>query len=208
MSAESEAKAPVGERAPVHDLSSLLDVLQHKIDGDGERASITVREVLELIGRRAYGPLLLIIGLLSNSPATLIPGATWALAALALVVSIQLALHKDTPWMPPRALAIRLSEARIAKFIAMARPVAGALDKVIRPRFEFLADAPWVLLVALLCVLAAVITFPLGLIPFAPLVPGFAIIVFGLGLTARDGVLLTLGAAIMITAIWVLARVF
>ena len=95
------------------------------------------------------------------------------------------------------------------KFVSAARPAAGVLDRIVRPRLQFLADAPWVAAVALLCILAALITFPLGLIPLAPIVPGIAIVVFGLGLTARDGVLLALGGAIMAAACWVLlTRVF
>src|SRR5690606_26330988 len=120
-------------------------------------------------GRRAYGPLLLIIGLVSISPATLIPGSTWLLAILTLLIAIQLALHKSTPWMPRKALDMKLSEDKLGKFIKAARPTARAIDKVVRPRFQFLAKPPWVIVVALLCVLAALITFPLGLIPIAPL---------------------------------------
>lgn len=188
----------------VRDLSSLLDVIEQKVDEDGQRTSITVREIFKVIGRRAYGPLLLIIGLISISPVTAIPGATWAFAALTLAVSIQLALHRHTPWMPQRVLDLRLSENQLAKVCNAARPTAGVLDRIVRPRLQFLADAPWVVVVALLCMLAALITFPLGLIPLAPIFPGLAIVVFGLGLTARDGALLALGGAIMLSACWVL----
>ncbi len=193
----------------MRDFCSLLDVIEHKVDEDGQRTSITVREVFEVIGRRAYGPLLLLIGLISISPLTLIPGSTWAFAALTLVISLQLAFHKHTPWLPQQVLAIRLPEDPLAKFIEAARPTARVLDRFVRPRLEFFADTPWVIGVALLCALAALITFPLGLIPLAPLAPGLAIVVFGLGLTARDGVLLALGGAIMGSAFWILCtRVF
>ena len=36
--------------------------------------------------------------------------------------------------------------------------------------------------------------FPLGLVPFAPLAPGVAIVIFGLGMTAKDGLFLLLGS--------------
>ena len=196
--------ATTAKKDRVRDLSSLLDVIEQKVDEDGQRTSITVREIFEVIGRRAYGPLLLIIGLISISPATLVPGSTWAIAALTLVVSIQLALHKGAPWLPNKALSIRLSEEQLGKFVSAARPTAKVLDRIVRPRLQFLADAPWVIAVALLCMLAALITFPLGLIPLAPFFPGLAIVVFGLGLTARDGALLALGGAIMVSACWVL----
>jgi hypothetical protein len=211
MNAESAAggAAMTRRRRPVRDLSSLLDVIESKVDEDGERTTITVREVLEVIGRRAYGPLLLLIGLIAISPLTLIPGSTWAFAALTLALALQLALHKRTPWMPPKVLAMRLPEEPLAKFIERARPTARFLDRFVRPRLEFFADAPWVIGVALLIALAALITFPLGLIPLAPLAPGLAIVLFGLGLTARDGLLLALGGAIMGTAVWIVfTRVF
>ena len=73
----------------VHNLTSLLDALESKTTGDGA-ATVTVRDILQLIGRRAYGPLLLIVGLIAISPATIIPGATWAFATLTLIIAIQL----------------------------------------------------------------------------------------------------------------------
>lgn len=192
-------------RTDVHDLCSLLGVLQRRIDedrADGQAQSLTVEQVLELVGRRAYGPLLLVIGLISISPVALIPGSTWLLATLTLLVAIQLALHRSTPWLPRPALNLKLSEQKLEGFIAAARPVARVLDKFIRPRLEFLADPPWIIGVAALCVLAALITFPLGLIPIAPLLPGLAISLLGLGVTAKDGLLLALGGVIIAGGSW------
>ncbi len=196
------------QTADVHDLNSLLDVLQNKIDDDkaqGGDGQLTLREVLEVIGRRAYGPLLLIIGLISISPATLIPGSTWAFAVLTLLISVQLLFHSATPWLPKGALDMQLSEERLGGFVQKARPTARVIDKIVRPRWQFLAKAPWVYGIALLCIVAALVTFPLGLIPIAPLIPGLAITFFGLGITARDGILLTLGACVMGGALWLLA---
>lgn len=190
-----------GKSKDVHNLSSLLGVLAERIDGDRSKGSgepsLTVADVLDLIGRRAYGPLLLIVGLISISPAALIPGSTWAFAALILLISVQLALHKDRPWMPKAALKMKLSEEKLGKFIKGARPTARVIDKIVKPRWSFLAKPPWVIAIAVLCMLAALVTFPLGLIPIAPLAPGLAVVLFGLGLTARDGVLLSIGAAVI-----------
>lgn len=199
-------------RSEIRNLSSLLDVLQRKIDHDqtnGGSDNVAIRDVLEAVGTRAYGPLLLIIGLVSISPATVIPGATWAFAVLTLLVALQLALHRRTPWMPRKALDMKVSERGMAKFIKASRPTAKAIDALVKPRFAFLAERPWTFIVAILIVLAALITFPLGLIPVAPLLPGVAIVLFGLGLTARDGLLLTLATLIVGGAFWlVFGRLF
>lgn len=200
-------------RNDVHDLTSLLDVLQRKIDADasvrGVGKSITVEDILEQIGRRAYGPLLLIIGLISISPAALLPGSTSIFATITLLVALQLLFHRDRAWMPKFALRMKLSEEKLEKFIRFTRPATRLVDKIIRPRLTFLTEQPWVTIVALLVVFAALITYPLSLIPIAPLLPGLAISLFGLGLTARDGLLLAVGGGIMGFAGWMLAsRIF
>jgi hypothetical protein len=63
-----------------------------------------------------------------------------------------------------------------------------------------------VLGVALLCIVAALVTFPLGLIPLAPVLPGVAIVLMGIGLTARDGVFLILSTLAMAGSVMLLAK--
>jgi hypothetical protein len=186
----------------VHDLTSLLDVIEDKIGSEGETREsgekfITLEQMLEQIGRRAYGPLLLIIGLISISPATIIPGATTVFATLTLLIAVQLLLHRKRPWLPKFALRMKLSEQKLDKFIRACRPATRVIDKIIRPRLTFLSEQPCVTVIALLVVLAALITYPLSFIPIAPLLPGLAVCLFGLGLTARDGLLLAIGAGLM-----------
>ena len=50
-------------------------------------------------------------------------------------------------------------------------------------------------LVGLVCVAAALITYPLGLFPLGPLLPSLAVLLLGLALTARDGVVVLLAVA-------------
>lgn len=188
-------------------LTDLLDAIGGKLEAanSDDDDLVTIGEILDMVGRRAYGPLLLIIGLLSISPATLIPGSTWAFAALTLLIAAQMTFGLKHPWLPRKALEVSLQEKSMMQGIAKARPWTKRLDKVIRPRWTFLAKAPWVSVFALMCVGAALITFPLGFIPFAPLLPGIAIIFVGLGLTARDGVLLSAAGLIVLAGGWFIA---
>jgi hypothetical protein len=73
---------------------------------------------------------------------------------------------------------------------------------VLRERWTFMTVPLFVNAVALCVCAAALITFPLSLIPFAPLAPGLAIVMFGLGMTARDGVWLAIGIALTAGALW------
>lgn len=191
----SDKNARRRKRPPPRNLQGLLDALTEETNGDAQ--TVTLHALLTTIGRRAYGPLLLFIGLFSISPATIVPGMTWLSAALTLVIAGQMALGLDHPWLPRRALEARFSRTALRTSVERARPWARRIDLLLKPRLHALARPPLVNFVALACVAAALITFPLGFIPFAPLAPGFAIVLFGLGMTAHDGFVLALGAALV-----------
>jgi hypothetical protein len=103
-------------------------------------------------------------------------------------------------------LKIKAPRRATLAFLDKARPRVERIDGVwLRPRLEFLTEAPFVNLVALCIVAAALVTFPLSLIPFGPVAPGLAVVLFGLGMTARDGLWLLLGVAFTIGAFFLAA---
>jgi hypothetical protein len=192
---------------PAQTLCNVLDEITAKVEGDATPETLTLSEVLDAFGRRSYGPLLLVIGLFAISPATIVPGLTWLAAALTLIVAGQMALGLKRVWLPRSALQAELPRDAVLGGIAKSRGFAKRIDGLLRPRLTFLSGPPFVNVVALLCIAAALITFPLGLIPFAPLAPGIAVVFFGLGMVARDGLWLLLGTAFLSGAIWLAMQV-
>jgi hypothetical protein len=193
---------PRRRRESSANLSGVLDLIAEQVRNDPTPESLTLREVLDAVGRRTYGPLLLVIGLFAISPITVVPGLTWLAAALTLLVAGQMALGLPHIWLPSAALKTRLPREVVLLSLEQARPMAGRIDAILKPRLTFLSHPPFVNLVALLVIGAALITFPLGLIPLAPLAPGAAVVFFGLGMVARDGLWLALGAAALGGAAW------
>ncbi|MBI1186965.1 MAG: exopolysaccharide biosynthesis protein [Alphaproteobacteria bacterium] len=185
-------------RREVRNLESLIDA----INEEAGKSHLTLRELLEVTGHRTYGPLLLLIGLIAISPLTIVPGSTSIVAALTLLIAGQMAIGMKRPWLPGAALRLSFPSDNLRPFLEKVRPWARRIDVVLRPRLSFLASPPFVYLIALFVLAAAIITFPLSLIPFAPIVPGMAIVLFGLGITAKDGLLLTLGAAALAGAFY------
>lgn len=176
-------------------LSSVLDAVDGttlKQPAVAGASAATLGETLAPLGSRAYGPILLFLGLIAVSPLTVAPGATWAVAVLTLLVSLQLLLQRPMPWIPQRALRLPLPRSLMSAFVRSIRPLARFADVFVKPRLQALAEPPWVAAAATVCIAAALVTFPLGLVPFAPFIPGLAICLVGLGLTAKDGVLLIL----------------
>lgn len=179
-----------GTKLPVTNLRSLLRSLVLNTEGE----EVTIRELLQAVGRRAYGPVLLLLGFIAVSPLTIIPGANWFVATLTLIFTLQIVVGRRIPWLPKSALDFRFKRSLLVQGAGAGEQYAHMIDALVRPRLTFLTEAPFVQVVALICVMAALITYPLGLVPFGPLLPSLTILLFGLALTARDGVVVLLAA--------------
>jgi hypothetical protein len=192
-----------GTSAPVTNLRTLLRSLVLNTEGE----EVSVRELLKAVGRRAHGPILLLLGFIAVSPLTIIPGASWFVAALTLIFAVQVAVGRRTPWLPRRALDFRFKREHLVQGAAGGEKYAHMIDALVRPRLVFLTEAPFVQIVGLLCMLAALIAFPLGLIPFGPMLPGIAVLLFGLALTARDGAAVLLALLAFSAGVFILVQV-
>ena len=185
----------------------MLDRLTDRINADPTPEALTVGEIVDAVGRRSYGPLLLIIGLFAISPITAIPGLTWLSSLLILLIAAQMAVGMPRPWLPGALLKVKLPRQSFLDFIEKVRPRAEKLERGgwLKTRLAWLSEPPLVNVVALAIIAAALITIPLALMPLAPLAPGLAIVLFGLGMTARDGLWLLIGMGFFAAALWLAA---
>jgi len=157
------------------------------------RDKILVGDMLELLGERSIGGMLLLLSLPMALPVP-VPGLSVTFGASMMIVAAQLAVGRRHAWLP-RILARRpLGTVAFRKFIEHAIPLLRRLERFVRPRGKWFAGK-WVSLpVGLVClVLALIITLP---IPLGHVVPGTAISVLPLGLLERDGVALCVGLII------------
>ena len=192
----------------VRNLSTLLESLIEESCSEPGKEEIRVRDLLDAVGRRAYGPILLLLGFVAVSPLTIIPGATWVVALLILVVAAQIVLGRKYPWIPRKALDFEFQRQHLERGVEVASPWAKRIDRFVRPRLGVLTQPPFAQLIALVCVSAALISFPLGFIPFGPVLPGLAVLLFGLGLTARDGFVILAAAASLFGGLLLLMRLW
>lgn len=190
--------------AKVNNLQTLLNSLAEQTSGE----TVTVADLLSAVGRRSYGPVLALLGFIAISPLTLIPGANWLVALVTLIFAGQMAVGKSYPWLPRRTLQFSFKREYLIQGIDLGGRYAYIIDQLLRPRLTFLTQPPFAQLVALICVVAALITFPLGFVPFGPLLPGLTVLLFGLAITGRDGVILLLALTVLIGSLLVLLRVW
>ena len=167
-------------------ISEVLDEIADTADGD----RVSVEEVFEAFGRRAYGPLLFVIGLLSFSPVGAIPGASILFGSLVIVLMVQYVIKDSPPWVPDWILRQDTDSDRAAKAVEKIKPYMERVEKIVRPRMEQLSEPPWTYAVAVMAILMGACMFPLALVPWGVMAPSLVLAVFGLGMMSSDGLLI------------------
>lgn len=156
--------------------------------GDGGE-SVSVADLLRAIGDRSFGPLLLVPGLMVVSPLSGIPGLPTTAAIVIALITIQMLIGMDHVWLPRFILNRSISAKRFAQAVGVLKPVARFADRLLGRRLTILTRGPAVYVIAVVCFLIAATMPLLELLPFASSISAGAISLFGLALTARDGVL-------------------
>lgn len=172
----------------VHNLRGVLDQLEHAAAKAGPEGQVSVALVMERLGARSFGPLLLVPGLIGVSPIGAIPGLPAVMAAIAFLVAAQILIGMDHAWLPGALLRRSMPGKRLQQACSAISPYVRFVDRFLWPRLTFLTRGPFLFVMALLCLVVAAVTPIIELVPFAGIVPNAAIVAFGLALTAHDGV--------------------
>jgi hypothetical protein len=191
------------QAAPAH-AETICDALRRVVHANATER-VTLGEVVQGFGHRAFGLLMLLLGLPMALPVSAIPGVSTLFGVPLILVAAQLALGWSSPRLP-RVLAERgVPRASMARILARAEPWLRKAERVTRPRLPWLSSWLAERLVAALCVvLAAVMALPIvgGNQP-----PGIAISLFAVGLLERDGIFVLLGIGASIAAFFILSAV-
>lgn len=176
--------------------------LQHMLDkigqAEAEQDQVSLGAIVHAVGSGSFGPLLLLAGLLTVSPLSGIPGMPTFMGVLTILVSTQLLLGRDSFWLPGWLLKRSFGRSKLEKALKFMRPPARFIDRGIRPRLQVLVGARGSWCIALICTLLGISMPPMEVVPFSVNVVGAILMVFGLALIGRDG-LLALGALILTT---------
>lgn len=185
-----------------------VNKIVEKLDDAAEGEEVTVGKIIEKFGKRTYGPLLFVIGLISLSPLGAIPGASLLFASLIIILMAQFIFRSGAPWIPDWIKNACVNSDRFTSGLDKIRPTLGKLDGLVRERLTALSEPPWSYGMALIAILLALVMYPLALVPWGVAPPSFALCMIGLGIATRDGVILIIGwiiaVAAMAAAAWLL----
>ncbi len=161
--------------------------------GKGAAERITVRDIVGVLGDRAFALLIVLLGLPNCLPMP--PPIPLVCGLLLVVVALQIIAGRAAPWLPEALLERSVARRDIDRAFGRAAPWLMKLETLARPRFTVFDTH-----VAMRLVGCALFVFAMALIfaaPFVGQVPlGLAVCLVGLGLVERDGLIVLAGMAV------------
>jgi len=181
-------------------ISEVLDKLSETAnENNGDKTS--VNDVMEAFGRRAYGPFLFVVGVLSASPLGSIPGASILFGSFVIIMMVQYIVRQGAPWVPAWIRNRSISSKKARESAQAVKPYLERVERVVRARYDALTHPPWTYVCAVFCILMALSMYPLALVPWGAMPPSLALAVIGLGMMSSDGLLIGAGLAASVAAL-------
>lgn len=182
----------MGNRKPPRSLDELLDRFDEAADKSDK---VSLDQLMDEVGRRSFGPLLLLGGLIMCAPVVGdIPGVPILLGLFVLLVAVQLLVGRKHFWLPKWLLNRSVASEKLKKTTGkwLRRP-AKFVDRFLGKRLRFLTG-PWgARAMAIASALLALTTPIAEFIPFSANGIGLGICLFGLALIAQDGLFALVG---------------
>lgn len=194
--------SPVAAGLPSRSLSRLLDdLLTDMVEDD-----VPLGRVVQALHERGFGVLVFFMAFPMALPLPKPPGITALLGLPLLLLNAQIALGRDSVWLPERLARRTVRRERLAKLLAALRPYLQRMEKILHPRMSGLTRG----LAARLSGLAGVVISTAIFLPFPGFntVPALGLCLMGLGDVTRDGLAVVVGAAIGLAWIVGLSVIF
>lgn len=184
---------------PPTQLKPLSSILEETLRADPE---VTVGELTDRVARRAFGLLMIVLALPTMIP-ILPPGSAATIGLLYIILSVQMLIGLEHPWLPAGVRHYRLSTRMLESLQRRGIPFLHRVERFSRPR-------PILLDERIVTRIVAVVVFLLGIVLFSPLpffntIPALTVLVLGVGLLNRDGIFVVAGLIMATTVLAVVA---
>ncbi len=191
MTGEAEAGREAHETGRWRRHGGRLSEILSGLAADEGRPRISVADIFQAMGDRAFGALILIFALPNIVPT---PPGTSALTGTPLVFLAAQLMFGQKPWLP-RIIADRsMTRQDFASIVTRVTPWLAKAERMLRPRLGFLVYPPMEYLIGFVClVLAVILALP---VPLGNILPAIAICFFSFGILERDGICVLIGTVI------------
>jgi hypothetical protein len=169
------------------ELTNLEQLLDRIADAARDHDQVSLDGIVESVGRRSFGPLLLLAGVITVSPLSGIPGMPTTMGVFTMLIGVQLLSGRESFWLPGWLLRRSVGRNRLETALKWMRPPARFIDRFLRPRLAVLLHGAGNYAIALICTLMAATMPFMEVVPFSVNGVGAALATFGVALIANDG---------------------
>lgn len=171
----------------VSDLEQLLNRIN---DAAHDKYQVSLDAITQELGSRAFGPLLLLAGLITAAPVIGdIPGVPTLMGVFVFLISVQMLIGRNHLWLPQWLVKRSVAKSKVEKAIRWTRRPARFIDRLLRPRLMMFVQGVGTYAIAVACLAIAAAMPPMEFVPFTANIASIALTAFGLALIAKDGLL-------------------
>lgn len=154
----------------------------------------TLELILKVAGRKSFGSMLLIAGIITLAPIIGdIPGVPTLMGIVTFLIAIQMLMRRDNLWLPQFLLKRSVDSEKLGRALKKMHKPAGVIDRYLKPRLSFLVEGIMLYAIAAMCLLIALAMPVMEFIPFSANIAGILLTTFGLSVLTRDGLPILIG---------------
>ncbi len=183
-----EPEVPAKPKRTHRPLSRVLRDFANTTQGE-----VRISELRDAMGDRSFAALLAVFSAVNLIP-VLPPFSTLIFGLPPLIIAVQMLLGHERVWLPKRLLDWSFSAEKFRSLIRSVTPRLRRLEHYIKPRYWPFTTKNGERLVGITSILLSILVIlP---IPGANWIPAFAMVLMGLSLSERDGLLYSIGCTI------------
>ncbi len=187
-----------------NDATNMEQLLEQIRESATESGQVSVNAILNSVGQRSFGPVVLLAGLITLAPLIGdIPGVPTILGMVVVLTLGQLLFRRHSIWLPSWIAVRSVPRDKLLKGLDWLQKPARFLDRWTGPRMVFLVEGPGLYVMALICMAVALAMPLMEVVPFSANGAGAALMAFGLAIVARDGVLAILATSLTLVTGWI-----
>lgn len=176
----------------VNDGDAPLESIIDEAIESSEDGSVSLRALLKAWDDRSYGPLFIMLGFVGGTPLAVVPGAAAVVGVVITVLALQMALGLSHPWLPGIVLKQSVSEGKLREVRKKMDKPLRFVDHLITERWTWAAGEAMRRAAAIFVAALGVLMVPFDAVPFAVAAPAWTVVLFGVAITARDGLVMIL----------------
>lgn len=177
-----------------------LDGLLDNFSDAAEKEEVSFDDLMDMVGRRSFGSLILLAGLLTLAPIIGdVPGVPTIIGVFVFLIAIQLLFGMEHFWLPRWLLQRTVKRSHLEKAVQWMRSPARFVDKMLKARYSVFVNGTAKHIIAAVCIAVAMSMPIMEFVPFSANAAGVVLTAFGLALITRDGLVAL--AAFVITCL-------